>query len=486
VAAACLEGMVKNMVERAKSTYAVFTQGMLLAASFWMFALTAAAQSSSANYSAFPGLFTTGGGQTNSANFQQNGQWGVWFTKPIGSSANFTSRIKGACGSDNGVTLTIAPVNLCTAGTTGGVVAGNTSYNWSCNGVDGGNPASCSATRNYVVTASVSGGHGSISGSANVAYNTTRAFTLTPDVGYAAGPVTGTCGGNLAGNSFTTNAVVADCTVVATFAVISYTVSFNSNGGSAVASQSIAFNTTAAAPATPTKAGSTFAGWYSDAGLTNAFSFATPITADITLFAKWSVIPTYSVTYSGNGSDGGSVPVDGASYANGATVTVLGNTGNLVRTGFQFAGWNTAADGSGTSYAGGATFAMGLANVSLYARWKALVLDIDGNHSYDALADGLITIRYMFGLIGNPMIAGALGPGASRVDPAQIQQFLDKVKPLMDIDANGQTDALTDGIMILRYLFGLRGSALTNGAIGAGAMRTVPADIEAYIASLMQ
>jgi uncharacterized repeat protein (TIGR02543 family) len=53
------------------------------------------------------------------------------------------------------------------------------------------------------------------------------------------------------------------------------------------------------------------------------------------------------------------------------TVTVLGNTGTLVRTGHTFAGWNTKADGSGTDYVANATFTMGSANVTLYAKWTA-------------------------------------------------------------------------------------------------------------------
>ncbi len=78
---------------------------------------------------------------------------------------------------------------------------------------------------------------------------------------------------------------------------------------------------------------------------------------------------TYSVNYNANGSTGGSVPVDGTAYYNGATVTVLGNTGSLVKTHATFAGWNTASDGSGISYAPAATFAMGTSNMTLYAQW---------------------------------------------------------------------------------------------------------------------
>jgi uncharacterized repeat protein (TIGR02543 family) len=76
----------------------------------------------------------------------------------------------------------------------------------------------------------------------------------------------------------------------------------------------------------------------------------------------------FSVSYDSNGKTGGAVPA-GANYNFGATVTVAGNTGTLVRTGYTFAGWNTKNDGSGTSYAAAATFTMGPANVTLYAKW---------------------------------------------------------------------------------------------------------------------
>jgi uncharacterized repeat protein (TIGR02543 family) len=78
---------------------------------------------------------------------------------------------------------------------------------------------------------------------------------------------------------------------------------------------------------------------------------------------------TSTVTYSGNGNTTGTVPVDAATYASGAAVTVKGNTGNLVRTNYTFSGWNTSANGSGTTYAAGATFSMGSSNITLYALW---------------------------------------------------------------------------------------------------------------------
>ena len=79
----------------------------------------------------------------------------------------------------------------------------------------------------------------------------------------------------------------------------------------------------------------------------------------------------HTVTYNGNSNTGGNVPTDSNSYQQGNTVTVLGNTGSLVRIGYTFSGWNTKADGSGTSYTAGSTFAMGTANVALYAKWTS-------------------------------------------------------------------------------------------------------------------
>jgi len=95
-----------------------------------------------------------------------------------------------------------------------------------------------------------------------------------------------------------------------------------------------------------------------------AFVNGIPSSSVLALYA-----PTYTVSYDDNGSTGGSVPVDGNHYAAGATVTVLGNTGSLVKSGSTFNNWNTASDGSGTGYSGGQTFNMGAANITLYAQW---------------------------------------------------------------------------------------------------------------------
>lgn len=86
----------------------------------------------------------------------------------------------------------------------------------------------------------------------------------------------------------------------------------------------------------------------------------------------WLSPTTYTVTYNGNTNTGGNGPTDGSSpYTVGTTVTILGNTGTLAKTGFTFSGWNTAANGSGTQYSPGNTFVIN-ANTILYARWVAV------------------------------------------------------------------------------------------------------------------
>lgn len=83
--------------------------------------------------------------------------------------------------------------------------------------------------------------------------------------------------------------------------------------------------------------------------------------------------PSYIVLYHPNKATGGSVPTDPAFYESSDTVTVVGNTGSLSRTGFNFTfvGWNTEPDGSGDQYNASDTFIMSDTNVVLYAQWEA-------------------------------------------------------------------------------------------------------------------
>lgn len=67
-----------------------------------------------------------------------------------------------------------------------------------------------------------------------------------------------------------------------------FVVTFDSNGGSEVASQTVESGETATEPTAPTKEGADFVYWCSDEELTTEYDFDTPVTADITLYAKWN------------------------------------------------------------------------------------------------------------------------------------------------------------------------------------------------------
>ena len=197
-----------------------------------------------------------------------------------------------------------------------------------------------------------------------------------------------------------TFAVAANTTLYAQWTLIpTFTVTFNGNGstgGTAPTDNSSPYTTgatvTVPGVGTLTRTGYTFSGWNSAAngsGTAYAAAATFTITANTTLYAQWTALPTYTVTYSGNSSTGGTVPSDSSSpYITGTTVTVLGNSGTLARTGYTFNGWNSAANGSGTAYAAAATFAIA-ANTTLYAQWTALptyTVTYNGNSSTSGTA----------------------------------------------------------------------------------------------------
>ena len=127
------------------------------------------------------------------------------------------------------------------------------------------------------------------------------------------------------------------------------------------------------------KTGYTFSGWntVSDGSGTNyVVNTIFQIYANTTLFATW-ILTSYSVIYDGNFNTGGSVPSEPVSYNYGSTVIVLENTGQLVKRGYTFSGWNTVSDGSGTNYVANTTFQI-YANTTLYVQWEPNVLVYDG------------------------------------------------------------------------------------------------------------
>jgi hypothetical protein len=111
--------------------------------------------------------------------------------------------------------------------------------------------------------------------------------------------------------------------------------------------------------------------------------------------------------------------------------------------------------------------------------------DVDLDGAATAVNDALLVLRHLFGHGGNALIGQALNENATLVSAADVKARLNALTPFLDIDGNGHADALTDGLLLIRYLSNLRGAELIAGAIGAAATRTTAEAIEAYIASLL-
>jgi hypothetical protein len=90
-------------------------------------------------------------------------------------------------------------------------------------------------------------------------------------------------------------------------------------------------------------------------------------------------------------------------------------------------------------------------------------------------------LRYTFKLRGSDLTAGAISSD-SPLTVAQVEaNVANAVSSFADIDGNGRIDALTDSLLLLRYLFNLRGDPLVSGAIADDAQRIDSAAVEAYI-----
>lgn len=180
-----------------------------------------------------------------------------------------------------------------------------------------------------------SGGGISPSGTFVVPAGSNQVYTLTPNTGYHVTDVLvdGVSVGAVTGYTF--SSVTTNHTISASYAIDQFTVSFNSNGGSAVASQTVPYGGNVTVPTLPTRTGYTFAGWYSDSALTVAFAFTTPITANTTLYADWT-INSYTLTYTTgtNGTLNGTATQSVNYNASGTPVTAVPDIG------YHFVQWS--------------------------------------------------------------------------------------------------------------------------------------------------
>ena len=134
-----------------------------------------------------------------------------------------------------------------------------------------------------------------------------------------------------------------------------------------------------------------------------------------------------------------------------------------------------------TSWAG-LIFLLCLQNASASDR----LLDVDADDSITPLTDGLMVIRYLFGFTGSALTQDALALDANRTDASEIEIYLDSQEAALDIDSDGQALPLTDGLLIIRSQFGFTENALTNDAVESSGQRSQAIDISSYIESLEQ
>ncbi len=303
---------------------------------------------------------------------------GVAFAPTAAAVTNYTlTYTAGANGSITGTT----PQTVASGGNGTAVTAvANTGYHftqWS----DGSttNPRTESnVTANLSISASfaintytltyTANANGSITGTSpqTVNYNTSgSAVTAVPSAGYS---FTQWSDGSTA-NPRTDANVVANLSVSASFALNSYSLTYtaNANGSiSGITPQTVGSGNNGTAVTALPNTGYHFTQW-SDASTANPRTDSN-VTANLSVSASFA-INTYTLTYDGNGNTGGSAPVDASGpYNYNSTVTVLDNTGSLIKTGYALSGWNTAANGSGTDYSAGSTFSIS-ANTTLYAKW---------------------------------------------------------------------------------------------------------------------
>ena len=114
----------------------------------------------------------------------------------------------------------------------------------------------------------------------------------------------------------------------------------------------------------------------------------------------------------------------------------------------------------------------------------AATWDFDGNGEVDALTDGLLLLRYTFSLRGESLSRNVIAADSPLL-PNEVEAEIVNAMVIADIDDSGDVDALTDGLLLLRYLFGLEGEALVQSVTAYGAQRTSAEDVYDYIVKFL-
>lgn len=163
------------------------------------------------------------------------------------------------------------------------------------------------------------------------------------------------------------SSVTADVTLYAQWTPNTYTVAFNTNGGTSVDSVNVQYGQAVAKPSNPTRDGKQFVGWTTDEAGTKPYGFDTPVTGNLTLYAKWAGAGETYLTVTLNLSDGADYPPTALQ-----SMTLFVKNGERLeipdpaptRDGYRLAGWTTDAARQ-NDYAPGTV----VTDLTLYAKW---------------------------------------------------------------------------------------------------------------------
>ena len=165
--------------------------------------------------------------------------------------------------------------------------------------------------------------------------------------------------------------ITADVIINALKTIKSYTIIFDSNGGTSVPAQSVGMYQKATEPAEPTRPGYVFDGWYYGKEKWSFVGFV--VTEDMTLVAKWTPNEN-TIVFDANGGEG---TMENMTVATDIKVNLTANA--FTKAGYTFIGWSTTPDGA-VEYTNGAEYTMGTeSSYTLYAVWQANINGINFN-----------------------------------------------------------------------------------------------------------
>ncbi len=238
-------------------------------------------------------------------------------------------------------------------------------------------------------------------------------------------------------------------------------------------------------------AGAEFIGW-SGAGCSGIADCTVTLDAAKTVNAEFGALYTLTVSTAGNGSirsDAGGIDCGincSAVYSQGETVTLT----PIPDAGWAQLNWGGAC--AGTAVGDDCILTMNSDHSASAGFSLPFTLDVDDNGQYGALTDGLLVIRYLFGFTDAALIDSAVAIDCNRCTADTIAAYLDQARQVGYLDVDGSdladpvagSDALTDGLLVIRYLFGFSGAALIDNAVAGSCTRCSAVDIETYLGTL--